>query len=321
MFITTANIVDTIPPALLDRMETLDLPGYTEQEKLHIAKGFLIPRQLKEHGLEAERLQFTDEAILTIARNYTREAGVRNLEREIGTICRKVAREVARGVEEPVTVEADKVSDYLGPRKFRYEVTEEGNEIGVATGLAWTPVGGDILFVEATTMPGKGNLILTGKLGDVMQESARAALTYARSRADALGLPENFHEKNDVHIHVPAGAIPKDGPSAGITMAVATVSALTRRPVNKEVGMTGEITLRGRVLPVGGIKDKVLAAHRAGVKKLILPKENEKDLEEVPQHVKDQLKFVFVDNVDEVLQETLLAKAEEEKPDLARALP
>ena len=303
MFITTANIIDTIPPALMDRMEVIELPGYTELEKLQIAKGFLIPRQLGENGLSDGRLEFNDDAILTIIRNYTREAGVRNLEREIGSICRKVARRVASGEEGMVTITPDMLHDFLGPRRFRYEVAEEEDEVGVATGLAWTQAGGDILFVEATLVPGKGSLILTGKLGDVMQESAKAALTYARSHtAISWEIPADFYEKNDVHIHVPAGAIPKDGPSAGVTMAVALVSAVTGRPVRKDIGMTGEITLRGKVLPVGGVKEKVLAAHRAGVKKVVLPKENEKDLEDVPQQVKDELEFIPVDRIDEVLK-------------------
>jgi len=307
MFITTANIVDPIPPALRDRMEVLELPGYTDLEKLRIATQFLIPRQLRENGLSPDRLQFTDEAVLTIIRNYTREAGVRNLERELGAICRKVARQVAQGAEGPMVITPEALHEYLGPPKFRYEVAEEGDEVGVATGLAWTPVGGDVLFVEAALVPGKGNLILTGKLGDVMQESARAALTYARSLTArehyevVRGVPRSFYELNDVHIHVPAGAIPKDGPSAGVTMAVALVSAITKKKVRKDVGMTGEITLRGKVLPVGGVRDKVLAAHRAGIKKVILPKENEKDTEEIPQQVKDELEFIYVDNIDEVL--------------------
>jgi len=311
MFITTANLTDPIPPALRDRMEVLELPGYTEIEKLHIAKQFLIPRQLKEHGLSAEMLDIPDDTILAIVRNYTREAGLRNLEREIGTICRKVARQVAQGTRETNKVTPDRLKEFLGPQKFRYELAEEADEVGVATGLAWTQAGGDILFVEATLVPGKGNLILTGQLGDVMQESARAALTYARSRAAALGIDEKFYARSDVHIHVPAGAIPKDGPSAGITMAVALISALTKRPLPKEVGMTGEITLHGKILPVGGIKEKILAAHRAGVKKVVLPADNEKDLEEVPQHVRDELSFIFVRNIDEVLTEVLaLAEAQ-----------
>jgi len=302
MFITTANVTDPIPPALRDRMEILELPGYTEHEKLHIAKNFLIPRQLLEHGLSAEKLSITDDAILAIIRDYTREAGVRNLEREISAICRKVARKIAEGVGEGVTVTADKLHDYLGVKKFRYEVAEGDDEVGVATGLAWTPVGGDVIFVEATLVPGKGNLILTGRLGDIMQESAKAAVTYARSRAASLGIAEDFYDKKDIHIHVPTGAIPKDGPSAGITMAVALLSALSGRSVAKDIGMSGEITLRGKVLSVGGIKEKVLAAHRAGIKKVILPKENEKDLEEIPEQIKEELEFAFVDHIDDVLK-------------------
>jgi ATP-dependent Lon protease len=306
MFITTANTVDPIPPALLDRMEVIELPGYTENEKLQIARRFLIPKQLKENGLTADRLEITDESVLSIIRNYTREAGLRNLEREIGTICRKVARRIAEGRQETTVVTPDKLHDYLGPRKFRYEIAEEADEVGVATGLAWTPAGGDVIFVEATLVPGKGNLILTGKLGDVMQESAKAALTYVRflTAGDQakFDIPKDFYERNDIHIHVPSGAIPKDGPSAGITMAVALASAVTRRPVCKDIGMTGEITLRGKVLPVGGIRDKVLAAHRAGLKKVILPKENEKDLEEIPREVKEELQFIFADVIDQALE-------------------
>ncbi len=305
IFITTANLVDPIPPALKDRMETIELPGYTEQEKLHIAERFLVPRQIKENGLGLERLRFSEGAILEVIRRYTREAGVRNLEREINAICRKVARRVATDSEGPITISSDQLHDYLGPVRFRYEVAEEADGVGVATGLAWTQAGGDILFVEATPISGKGNLILTGKLGEVMQESARAALTYARSRAASLGIEENFYEKNDIHIHVPAGAIPKDGPSAGITMTIALISALTKRPVIREVGMTGEITLRGKVLPVGGIKEKVLAAHRAGLRKVILPKENERDLEEIPEEIREKLQFIPVDNVDQVLEMVL----------------
>lgn len=308
IFITTANLVDPIPPALKDRMETIELPGYTEQEKLHIAQRFLVPRQLKENGLDAERLQFSEEAVLEIIRRYTREAGVRSLEREINAICRKVARRVATDSQGPIRITTDQLHDYLGPVRFRYEVAEEADGVGVATGLAWTQAGGDILFVEATPISGKGNLILTGKLGEVMQESARAALTYARSRAASLGIEEDFYEKNDIHIHVPAGAIPKDGPSAGITMTIALISALTKRPVVRDVGMTGEITLRGKVLPVGGIKEKVLAAHRAGLKKVILPKENEKDLEEIPEEIRQKLEFIPVENVDQVLEMVLEPK-------------
>ncbi len=305
MFITTANLMDPVPPALRDRMEVLELPGYTEAEKLHIAKKFLIPKQLTEHGLSRDVLSISDAAVTAIVRDYTREAGLRNLEREIGTICRKRARQLAQGERGKARVTPARLEELLGPRKFRHEVAERTDEVGVATGLSWTPAGGDVLFVEATLMPGKGNLTLTGQLGDVMQESARAALSYTRSRASALGIDQDFYGKNDLHIHVPAGAIPKDGPSAGITMAVALVSALTRRPVSKDVAMTGEITLRGKVLPVGGIKEKVLAANRAGIRKVLLPKDNDKDLQEVPEHVRSQLKFSFVDHIDQVLKETL----------------
>ncbi|MGB2798515.1 MAG: endopeptidase La [Dehalococcoidia bacterium] len=313
MFITTANVLDPVPPALRDRMEVLELPGYTELQKLNIATPYLIPRQLKENGLSEGKLKFTDDAVLAIIRNYTREAGVRNLEREIGSVCRKVAMKVAQGATRKTTITPKKLNQYLGPYKFRYEVAEKGDEVGVATGLAWTPVGGEILFIEATLVPGKGNLILTGHLGDVMQESGRAALTYARSlEARTKGLeepklgPMSFYENNDVHIHIPAGAIPKDGPSAGVTMAVALVSAISGRPVRKDIAMTGEITLRGKVLPVGGIRDKVLAAHRAGIRKIILPSENnEKDLEEVPQQVRDEIEFIPVERIDQVLEAAL----------------
>jgi ATP-dependent Lon protease len=305
MFITTANLLDPVPPALRDRMEVLELPGYTEEEKLHIAKKFLIPRQIEDHGLSADQLKISDAAVLGVVRDYTREAGLRNLEREIGSICRKRARQIAQGDLKKKTVTARMLADYLGQRKFRHEVAERTDEVGVATGLAWTPAGGDVLFVEATLMPGKGNLTLTGQLGDVMQESARAAFSYARSRAGALGIDEDFYSSNDVHIHVPAGAIPKDGPSAGVTMVVSLVSALTGRPVDKDVAMTGEITLRGKVLPVGGIKEKVLAANRAGIKKVLLPKDNENDLKEVPEHIRKGLEFRFMERIEEVLEATL----------------
>ncbi len=305
MFITTANLLDPIPPALHDRMEVLELPGYTEVEKLHIARKFLIPKQLAEHGLTAGQLKLADSAVLGIIREYTREAGLRNLEREIGTVCRKQARKVAQKGSKKAAVTRRMLVDYLGQRKFRHEVAERTDEVGVATGLAWTPAGGDVLFVESTLMAGKGNLTLTGQLGDVMQESARAAFSYARSKAASLGIKEDFYSSNDVHIHVPAGAIPKDGPSAGVTMAVSLVSALTGRPVNKDIAMTGEITLRGKVLPVGGIKEKVLAANRAGIKKVLLPKDNESDLKDVPQHIRKGLEFKFVERIGEVLKETL----------------
>jgi ATP-dependent Lon protease len=305
MFITTANLEDPILPALRDRMEVLELPGYTEMEKLHIAKKFLITKQLRENGISKDKLKITDDAILAIVRKYTREAGLRNLEREIGTICRKVARQVIEDDVKKITVTPKKLREFLGMGKFKYEIAEGSDEVGVATGLAWTQAGGDVLFVEASLIPGKGNLTLTGKLGDVMQESARAALTYSRAHASSLGVKGNFYETKDIHIHVPAGAIPKDGPSAGITMTVALASAISGKPVQKDVAMTGEITLRGKVLPVGGIKEKVLAAHRAGVTKVILPKDNEKDLDEIPQQIKDELQFMFVKQIDEVLKETM----------------
>jgi ATP-dependent Lon protease len=305
MFITTANLLDPIPTPLRDRMEVLELPGYTREEKIIIAKKFLIPRQLNEHGLSEEFLLFEDEALNKIISEYTREAGLRNLEREIATICRAVAKEIAQGKKETVIVTPERVPDFLGPMKFFPEIAQRKKEPGIATGLAWTPAGGSIIFVEATKMKGQKNLSLTGQLGDVMKESAQAALTYIRSRANELAIPEDFFEKYDIHIHVPSGAVPKDGPSAGITMLTALASILTERPVRNDVAMTGEITLRGKVLPVGGIKEKVLAAKGAGIKLIILPKRNHKDLEEIPSHIKDGLEFCFVDKVDEVLATAL----------------
>lgn len=301
MFITTANILDTIPPALRDRMEVLGLPGYTWEEKVNIAKEFLIPKQLNEHGLTETNLTFEDEAIKKIIEEYTREAGLRNLEREIATVCRRVAKEVARGAVKHVSATPEIIHSFLGPPKFFSEIAERTSEPGVATGVAWTQAGGDIIFVEATKMPGKKTLTLTGQLGDVMKESAGAALSYIRSKSKELGISDNFYQKNDIHIHVPAGAIPKDGPSAGITMFAALVSLLTDRPVRNDVAMTGEVTLRGMVLPVGGIKEKVLAAYRAGIKTIILPKRNEKDLEDVPKDVREKMNFCFVERMDEVI--------------------
>lgn len=312
MFITTANVEYNIPRPLLDRMEVIRLPGYTEEEKLQIAVRHLIPKQLKEHGLKEQHLQISENAIRGIIRQYTREAGVRNLEREIAAICRKTAREVVKNRNYQNRVSAAKLPALLGIPRYRYGTIDEENEIGVATGLAWTEVGGEVLSVEVSILKGKGNIILTGKLGDVMKESAQAAFSYVRSRAVELGISEDFYERVDIHIHIPEGAIPKDGPSAGITMATALASALSGRRTSREVAMTGEITLRGRVLPVGGIKEKVLAAHRAGVKTVILPEENKKDLEEIPANVKRHLKFVLVKNMDEVLKEALLP-AEAEK--------
>jgi ATP-dependent Lon protease len=303
MFICTANVLHTIPQALRDRMEVLQLAGYTEQEKVQIAKRFLVPKSVEGTGLAATNITFIDEAIQTIIQRYTREAGVRNLEREISSICRKVARKVVvegKTFQEEITPE--KVTDYLGVPRFRSTEAEEQNEIGIATGLAWTEVGGEILVTEATLMPGKGTLTLTGKLGDVMQESAQAALSYVRSKAEEFGIPKDFNRKTDVHIHVPEGAIPKDGPSAGITLATALVSALARIPTRRDVAMTGEITLRGKVLPIGGVKEKVLAAHRAGVKNIVLPKDNEKDLADIPKNMLDALDVYLVQSMDEVLK-------------------
>jgi ATP-dependent Lon protease len=308
-FICTANVLHTVPPALQDRMEVIRLSGYTELEKLEIAKRFLVLKQRKQTGPAEKELQFTDEGILALIRHYTREAGVRNLEREIGNICRKVARRVvnARTAKDKpapaqVVVRNDSVGEFLGPVKFRDLETEKKNEVGTATGLAWTEVGGQILGAEAIIMDGKGKLTTTGKLGDVMQESAQAAMSYIRSRAQALGLPRDFYRHLDIHVHVPEGAIPKDGPSAGITIATAIVSALTKIPVRCDVAMTGEITLRGKVLPIGGLKEKLLAAHRHGVFQAVLPRDNEKDLPDIPETVRNQMKLHFVESMDEVLK-------------------
>ncbi len=309
LFITTANNLHSIPLPLQDRMEIIRLPGYTELEKLKIAKQFLIKKQTEQNGLTPENISFTDNAILNITRLYTKEAGVRNLEREISSICRKVAREVVKGGEHTkVQIRAQSLHKYLGVPKFRYGRAEEKDTVGVATGLAWTDVGGELLQTEATIMPGKGNLVLTGKLGEVMQESAQAALSYVRSRSRLLRLPDNFYEKIDIHIHVPEGAIPKDGPSAGITLATAIVSALTRYPVNRDIAMTGEITLRGRVLPIGGLKEKILAAHRGGISKVLIPFENKKDIEEIPRKILKKVELVLVEHMDEVLKEALVVK-------------
>jgi ATP-dependent Lon protease len=303
MFICTANVLYTVPQALRDRMEVLQLPGYTEQEKTEIAKRFLIPKAVQGTGLTKANVTFVDDAIQTIIQRYTREAGVRNLERELLSICRKIARRVVtdgKSFGEEIT--PDKVTQYLGVPRFRPTEAEQRNEIGIATGLAWTEVGGEILVTEATLMPGKGHLTLTGKLGEVMQESAQAAMSYVRSKAEEFGIPKDFHRHSDVHIHVPEGAIPKDGPSAGITLATALVSTLARIPSRRDVAMTGEITLRGKVLPIGGVKEKVLAAHRAGLRNIILPKDNEKDLAEIPKNVLDILNIYLVETMDEVLK-------------------
>ncbi|MFZ5942755.1 MAG: endopeptidase La [Bacillota bacterium] len=306
MFVTTANVIYNIPRPLLDRMEVIRISGYTEEEKVKIAEKYLLPKQMKEHGLEDDQLQVSENTLLQIVRLYTREAGVRNLEREIAGICRKAAKEIVKDKDKKVRVSTQNLPNYLGIPRYRYGTTEKDNEVGVATGLAWTEVGGDILQIEVSLLGGKGKLLLTGKLGDVMKESAQAGFSYVRSKAKELEIEEDFHEKYDIHIHVPEGAIPKDGPSAGITMATALASALSKRKIRKDVAMTGEITLRGRVLPVGGIKEKVLAAHRAGSKIIILPKENEKDLEDIPANIKRKLEFILVEHMDEVLKKGLV---------------
>lgn len=302
MFVTTANQLDTIPRPLLDRMEVLELPGYTEEEKVEIARKFLVPRQIKEHGLDPERIHITRSAIQRIIREYTREAGVRNLEREIGGICRSLARSIAEGKMGKVSVRANKLPGHIGLPKFSSDILERTGVPGVATGMAWTPAGGDILFVEATMMPGQKSLVLTGQLGEVMKESAQAALSYVRSKAKNLGISEDFFRDHDLHIHVPAGAIPKDGPSAGVTILTALASLLTCRPIKSDFAMTGEVTLRGAVLPVGGIKEKVLAASRNGIRHIILPERNRNDLEEIPEKIKDHLEFHLVKKMDEVLE-------------------
>lgn len=306
MFIATANNLSTVPGPLLDRMEIITIAGYTEMEKVHITRDHLLPRQIKEHGLSKSTLQVRDEAILKVIRYYTREAGVRSLERQMAAICRKTAKIVVSGEKKRVVITEKNIEDFLGKPMYHYGQAEQEDQIGVATGLAYTTVGGDTLQIEVSLSPGKGKLILTGKLGDVMKESAQAAFSYIRSKAKELGIEEDFHEKYDIHIHVPEGAVPKDGPSAGITIATALVSALSGRPIRKEVGMTGEITLRGRVLPIGGLKEKTLSAHRAGLTKVILPKDNEKDIDDIPESVRDELDFVLVSNVDEVLRHALV---------------
>jgi ATP-dependent Lon protease len=301
LFIATANIIDPVPPALKDRMEIIPLSGYTDVDKLAIARKFLLPRQLEENGIRPGKIAMGDKAILAIVHGYTREAGLRNLEREIGQVCRKVARKIAEGEKGPFVITPKRLAKYLGAPRHLPETEGEKDEVGVATGLAWTPTGGDILFVEVSLVEGKGNVTITGYLGDVMKESAQAAITYVRSRAPRLGLPRNFHAKHDIHIHVPSGGIPKDGPSAGITIATALVSSLTGIPVRRDVAMTGEVTLLGRVLPIGGLKEKSLAALRAGIDHVIIPGRNGKDLEEIPRHEARQVRFTLVNTMDEVL--------------------
>ena len=313
MFITTANVLDPIPAALRDRMEVISLSGYTEEEKVKIAKKYLISRQVEENGLKAENIDITDEGLRMIISQYTREAGLRNLEREIAGVCRKVARKIAEGQKTVTKVTAANIHRFLGVPKILPEAEQEKSEVGVATGLAWTEAGGEILYIETSILKGKGNLILTGHLGDVMKESAQAALSYARSKAGEFNIPEDFYEKNDIHIHVPAGAIPKDGPSAGVTMATSLISALTKIPVSKDVAMTGEITLIGRVLPIGGLKEKALAALMAGIKTIIIPSRNKKDLEDIPKELRKKINFIFADHIDDVLKVALLKKKEAKK--------
>jgi ATP-dependent Lon protease len=310
MFVTTANAVHNIPRPLLDRMEVLYIPGYTEIEKFQIIRRYLLPKQKRDHGLLEEQLMIHDDALMKIIRDYTRESGVRNLEQQVAGVCRKAAKMIVSDSNRPVVVHVDNLKDFLGPSKFRYNMAEEKDQVGAVTGLAWTEVGGDTLVIEVTVMPGSGKLTLTGKLGDVMKESAQAAFSYTRSRADHFGISPDFHEKNDIHIHIPEGAIPKDGPSAGITMGTALISALTNIPVSRQVAMTGEITLRGRVLPIGGLKEKSLAAHRAGIRKILLPKDNEKDIQEIPESVRADMTFVPVGHMDEVLEHALVKPVE-----------
>jgi ATP-dependent Lon protease len=287
-------------------MEVISLSGYTELEKLHIVKNHLLAKQLENHGLKPEQLEIPDETILTVIRGYTREAGVRSLERQIAALCRKSAKQVVSGEVEKVTITPENLDEFLGGSRFRHGLAERENQVGVVTGLAWTAAGGDTLSIEASTYPGKGKLTLTGQLGDVMKESAQAAFTYIRSRADQLGVPADFLDKNDVHLHIPEGAIPKDGPSAGISMCTALISALTGVPVNKDVAMTGEITLRGNVLPIGGVKEKSMSAHRAGIKKVLLPIDNKKDIEDIPESIREELEIVLVEHMDQVLEQALV---------------
>jgi ATP-dependent Lon protease len=316
MFITTANVASNIPRPLLDRMEMIHIPGYTELEKLQIANKYLLPKQRTDHGLEEHQLLIEDNEMMQIIRQYTREAGVRNLEQRIAAVCRKTAKLVVTGNDGALRLTPELIKDYLGIARFRDRQAEEEDQIGAVTGLAWTEFGGDTLVIEVSVVPGKGKLTLTGKLGDVMKESAQAALSYIRSRVQKFHIDPEFHEKNDIHIHIPEGAIPKDGPSAGITMATALVSALTGTAVSKDVAMTGEITLRGRVLPIGGLKEKSLAAHRVGIKRILLPQDNEKDMEDIPETIRGELQFVLVSHMDQVLDEALISPIPQTKSEM-----
>lgn len=306
MFITTANTTSTIPRPLLDRMEVIEVAGYTEEEKLQIAKKYLIPKMIEANGLKKKQIKISDRAVRGLVNYYTRESGVRNLEREIANLCRKVARKIVTDGDGKYSITPDNLEDYLGKKRFHYDIIKGKKEVGVTTGLAWTVVGGETLFIETTAVPGSGKLQLTGQMGDVMQESARTGISYIRSIADKLGIEEEFYKNKDIHIHIPEGAVPKDGPSAGVTMCVAMISTLTGRPARKDIAMTGEITLRGNVMPVGGIREKVLAAHRAGIKKVLLPKDCAKDLDEIPEKVRDQMTFVFLTHVREAIDEVLV---------------
>jgi ATP-dependent Lon protease len=322
MFITTANVLQTIPAPLQDRMEVIRIAGYTEPEKLQIATKFLIKKQVEANGLVIENIEFTKGALLKIIRQYTREAGVRNLDREIASICRKVAKEiVSNDNKKKMVISSKSVSKYLGVPKYHHGEIEGKNEIGLTIGLAWTEVGGELLAIEASIMEGNGKMIMTGKLGDVMQESVQAALSYIRARAEQFGLAKNFYKKIDIHVHVPEGAIPKDGPSAGIAMVTSIASVLMRKKVRADLAMTGEITLRGRVLPIGGLKEKLLAAHRGNIKMVIIPKDNERDLAEVPQNVQNALKIIFVEHIDEVLKIAFIQDEEDIGATVTAAVP
>ncbi|MCI5688841.1 MAG: endopeptidase La [Emergencia sp.] len=309
MFITTANSTDTIPRPLLDRMEIVEVPGYTEEEKVKIAQRYLIPKKVKEHGLKKDNIKISERAVHDLINYYTRESGVRNLEREVANLCRKVARKIVSAKAKSYSITPSNLEKYLGKHRFHFDIVEGENQVGVTTGLAWTAVGGDTLQIETTAVAGSGKLVLTGQLGDVMQESAKAGISYIRSVADELGIEEDFYKKYDLHVHVPEGAVPKDGPSAGVTMCTAVISTLTDTPVRRDVAMTGEVTLRGKVLPVGGIREKVLAAHRAGIKKVLLPKDNAPDIDEIPNTVRRKMEFVLIDHVSKALDEALVKKA------------